>query len=90
MARFARIRGATADRYRQAVQRRVRKHGLKVICLVCDEQVRHKTHEQGRLRDRTCPNCGFKTLHSEAWALKHSAKMQALRHQLRKLAGMEP
>lgn len=48
-------------RMREAVQR----YGLRVRCY-CGAQLRHRPEHQGRLRDRTCAECGQR-LHCEAW-----------------------
>jgi len=46
---------------------RVRKHGLRVLCVLCGTEYRHRF--EGRLRDRQSPCCGVRML--PAW---HVAK----------------
>ena len=68
---------AGEDRKLARIRARVERYGLRVVCLGCGARGRHRPSFDGRLRLRSCPNCGG-ALRSLAWALapKNRAKVR--------------
>jgi len=53
--------------------------GLKVICILCGKTLRHRPEEEGRLRRRACPKCGWRSLRSAYWVKSHRHRAWELR-----------
>lgn len=71
---------------RDAIHARVEKFGLKVCCLICGFRGRHFTAKQGRLRNRQCPSCGWKSLRTISWIGRYPQKAHKLTAELRQQA----
>lgn len=67
---------AANNRVKEAIKRRAVKHGIRVQCLMCSWEGRHKIGE-GKLRDRTCHRCGLMRLRPRWWIEKYKTKAAA-------------
>jgi hypothetical protein len=59
-----------------ALAKRVHKYGVRVICMMCSEEARHRPGE-GRLRNRACHSCGMQRLRPVWWIEKYPTKAAA-------------
>lgn len=75
---------AAQDKERQQVRRNVARWGLRVICLACGFEGRHKSESQGRLHTRRC-RCGVKGLRTRHWILKNPDAARKLRREHQQL-----
>lgn len=64
-------------RARAAIRKRVARFGIRVRCIGCDDETRHKPEEHGRLRHRRCFWCGARLYTVARWM---RLKGGALRH----------
>lgn len=55
---------------------RVRKYGIRTICIMCGDEGRHRPGA-GRLRDVSCHECGMKRLRPRWWVEKYPTKAAA-------------
>ncbi len=55
----------------ESVRQLVALYGLKVECLMCGAEGRHRPETQGRLRARRCPRCGRRSLRTSYWVRRH-------------------
>jgi hypothetical protein len=67
---------AASSAYRDAIKERVHKHGIRVVCLMCSWEGKHRP-VHGRLRDRTCQQCGLCRLRPRWWVEKYKTKAAA-------------
>ena len=70
---------AANKRVQEAIKRRAVKHGIRIQCLMCSWEGRHKIGE-GKLRDRTCDRCGLMRLRPRWWIEKYDTKALAERN----------
>lgn len=67
---------AASTTIQDAVKARIHKYGIRVICLMCSWEGRHKP-QMGRLRDRHCTGCGLARLRPRWWIEKYPTKAHA-------------
>jgi len=70
---------------RRAMRAAVNRWGLRVMCLACTHECRHKPEQHGRLRRRLCPQCGLYGLRSRSWVIRNPEAARKLRTEHRQL-----
>ena len=68
------------------IGQRARAHGVRIICMMCDAEARHKGAEGsrgGRLRNRTCDTCGLRRFRPVWWTERYPTKAEAERKRVR-------
>lgn len=66
----------SAKHRRSAVAERIRKYGIRTLCMMCGYEGRHRPG-QGRLRDRACTGCGMQRIRPRWWVEKYPTKAHA-------------
>ena len=67
---------AASTAIQDAIKERIHKYGIRVICLMCSWEGRHRPG-QGRLRERSCKQCGLTRLRARWWCEKYPTKALA-------------
>ena len=64
------------ERKSSQLAKRLKKYGIRVVCLMCSTEARHRPGE-GRLRNRPCHECGMQRLRPVWWTEKYPTKAEA-------------
>jgi len=64
------------DLQAQSVYKRVKKYGVRIVCLMCAWEGRHHPGDV-RLRNRKCSQCGLQRLRPQWWIERYPSKAAA-------------